>query len=263
MVSAFSGIFQMNVILDANVILAEIRWLALKRKKPDARSILFETLECETIKAFAPLFLIEEIEKNILIIAKEDGISSDILIAHWNSYKAYIQFVDIEDPTEEELTAAQDPKDLPYIKLQEMIDAGIYSNDPDIVAMNGRIINASIVARLRDYSRAAAIEYSLKFTGVASFAITTQMIVGAAELVKVLAAQAKRLPPWVAGVATLLVIIALAHPRTRSSVVLWIKSLPENLGNAGMQLLELSKPVIEAHYKARAAAESCLKEIKE
>jgi len=259
--SAFFKIFQINIILDANVILAEIRWLAIKRKNPDARSALMEVLECETVKAYAPHFLSDEIEKNVLKIAEEDSVSTEELLSYWNQYKPYIEFIDIEDPTEEELRAAQDPKDLPYIKLQNKVGAMIYSNDPHITAMGGRAIDATIVARLRSYSRSAAVEYSLKFAGASSILITQATVVAAFELTKMLIAQAKKIPPWGIAAGALLVVVAIAHPKTRAYAVSWIESLPQNLGDASKKILEFSAPLIEIHNEAKTDALCALEDI--
>lgn len=69
----FEGIFQTTLILDANIVLGEIRWLTLKRKNKDARSELRELMEARTILAIAPSFLKEEMELNLRKMAIHKG----------------------------------------------------------------------------------------------------------------------------------------------------------------------------------------------
>lgn len=131
----FPKIYQVSLILDANVIISDILWLAKKQKNPDARPRLLLALMCGTIKAYFPFFLIEELDKNLPKLAKEHNIPYEVLQSKWLEFKQYIELVDVDDPTDEEISAAQDSKDLPYIKLQEKIGAQIHSNDSDIIAM--------------------------------------------------------------------------------------------------------------------------------
>src|SRR5690606_7745893 len=125
----FQNLFQMNIILDTNVIISDILWLATKRKNPDARPSLLETIVSGTLKAYAPDFLLVELDKHLPRLSVERGIPLETLNKHWEEYRPYIELVAVEEPTEEEIAQAQDPKDLPYIKLQQKIGAKIYTKD--------------------------------------------------------------------------------------------------------------------------------------
>lgn len=259
--SAIAKIFQIDLILDANIIIEEVRWLAVKRKNPDAGTRLLEVLKCETVKAFAPEFLIVEVEKHLPKIAKDDSVSLDLLTEHWEEYRSYITFVTVDVATEEEIALAQDPKDLPYIQLQNKIGAGIYSKDSDIEAMNGRVIGLHVIASLRKYSRNAAVEYQLKCMGLMSMTVTAHVFMGAVELIKALTVKTKTLPSWVLWFGALLVVVALIHPTSRAMTENWIKSLPDKIETFGVTLLEAIIPLIEEHNIAKEGAQNALSDV--
>jgi hypothetical protein len=50
----WASVFRLNLIVDANVVLAELRWAVSKRESEVARSDLLEVLEVETVVAYAP-----------------------------------------------------------------------------------------------------------------------------------------------------------------------------------------------------------------
>ena len=261
--SSFAPLVQITLIPDANIILSEIRWLALKRKKPGSRPAFLEVLACGTVNACAPDFLIGEVEKNLIRISEEEAIPLEILSGHWKEYRSYIKFIQIDNPTQEEIEKAQDPKDIVYIKLQEKINAPIYSNDSDIPAMKGKLITVQVIATLKDYSRHAAIEYQLKFVGAMSLVVTHGMMRAATELIKVIASQTKKLPQWALWLGAFLVIIAITHPRSRGIAVSWIKSLSTNAQKIGVVLLEFSAPLIEEHNKAQQKTMAAIHHLKE
>lgn len=259
--SLFQNLFQMPIILDANVIISDLLWLAKKRKNPDVMPKLLNILVCGTLKAYAPAFLLEELDKNLPLLSEEHGIPLDTLNKHWEEYRPYIELVEVEEATEEEIAQAQDPKDLPYIKVQQKIGAKIYTKDTDISAMNGQATNKAIIICLNEYSQCATVEYSIKIMGVSSVLITQGMITGVAEIVKILSKQGQKLPPWALSIMALMVILAVAHPKSRAVLLSWIKKFPaERFLEACMSLMEVSVMLADKHYQAQEKAAKILED---
>jgi predicted nucleic acid-binding protein len=257
----FQNLFQMDIILDTNVIISDILWLATKRKNPDARPSLLETIVCGTLKAYAPDFLLEELNKHLPRLAAERGIPLETLNEYWEKYKLHIKLMAVEEATEEEIAQAQDPNDLPYIKLQQKIGAKIYTKDKDIAAMQGEITSKAIIIALHKYSYHATVEYSIKFMGASSIVITQKTIEGVVVLLKALSERAQKLPPWVLGGAALLVMLAVAHPKSRAAFMKWISQFPKDrFGEGFIALMEISMALADKHCQAQAEAKKILEE---
>lgn len=257
----FQNIFEMNIILDTNVIISDILWLATKRKNHGARPCLLQMLACGTLKAYSPKFLLEELDKHLPRLAIEREISLEVLNKCWDEYRPFIELVDVEAPTAEEIAQAQDPKDLPYIKLQQKIGAKIYSNDSDIAAMKGDVVSKSIIISLQQYSYHATVEYSIKWMGASSVIITQTAIEGISKLIGSLCMQAKKMPPWALSAGALLIIMAAIHPKSRSALLSWIRKFPSQQFTEGfVTLLELSITLAQKHYDAQEKARKILED---
>src|ERR1035437_3907333 len=64
---------QFRLVVDSNVILGDIIWLAAKRNNETATTQLMETIEAETIDVYGPPSLFEEVEEKIPLIAAQKG----------------------------------------------------------------------------------------------------------------------------------------------------------------------------------------------
>lgn len=257
----FQNLFQMPIILDTNVIISDLLWLAKKRKNPDVMPKLLNILVCGTLKAYAPAFLLEELDKNLPRLSEEHGIPLEIFNKHWDEYRPYIELVEVEEATEEEIAQAQDPKDLPYIKVQRKIGAKIYTEDTDISAMSGEVTNKAIIICLNEYSQYATVEYSIKIIGVSSVLITQGMIIGVAEIVKILSKQGQKLPSWALSIVALMIILAVAHPKSRTVLLSWIKKFPtERFLESFVSLMEVSVMLMDKHYQAQEKATKILED---
>jgi len=251
-------IFQVNLIVDANVIIADLRWLVLKRKNPDARPQLLEVLQAQTIKAFAPTFLHDELRTNIPLLAAKENLPLEELEAHWETYKALISFFDVGGPEE----GQQDPKDVPYLRLQTEIDALIVSNDSDIQQMGGRVVNVTLIAQLCTYSREAAIEYTLKMGGVLTIRISSTLLIVTSQFVRSLVPHVKKIPQWVWLLCLAMIAAGMAHPTTRIWIQNSLGSLSERSKKLGMVLFNHISPLILEHERAKQAALETLSDIK-
>lgn len=214
--AALGALFQIDLILDANVVIGELRWVTKHRVKPDARSALLEVMEAGTLKAWAPTFLESEVEKHIATLV-DAGSSESEVAAHWQRLRPHINFVDVGGAPENGEDFL-DPKDVPYLRLQKLIEAGILSKDHHINAMGGRAIHPfRILAALRAYSRASAVHVTIQVNGYRVGAFSLMAI---AELIGLASRSLKRVvgaaPRHVLLVVVLLATVAMAIPDVRA-----------------------------------------------
>lgn len=238
--------FQVNLILDANIVMRELLWLARKRINAAAKTDLMEVLDCTVVRAFAPSFLIREIKTNIPEVAAEFGISAANLELLWRSYRKRISFVAVGGPARRGKWV--DPKDAPYVRLQRKLQYPIVSLDPHLSAMGARVIHVQIFGPLRAYSRAAAIEYQLKVSGAVSAML-------AAAIGEALLSTITRLPPILLWGALIAAVAALAHPVSRRKILDVAAAVLEGSALAGGAFLKAIDPLIQAHLDAQRRAE--------
>jgi predicted nucleic acid-binding protein len=247
----FQGIFQLTVIIDANIILRDLLWLTKKRVKPDARSELKELLDAETVLAIAPTFLQEEIVHHIQKFSDERSIPHNVLMAEWETYKARIRFVDVGGPDQTFL----DPKDAPYIKLQRQSGHLIYSRDTDILRMGGMTAPPILFANLRLYSRQVVIEYTLKAGGQGTLVVTFALAAAVTKFTRALVGRASKGFLWT---AALVIVCALIYGPTRQFLKNLVAGLPEKSQRLGGWLSAEFAALADEHEKAKEAAGSAL-----
>lgn len=247
----FGEIFQLNLILDANTILSEIRWLCAKREKQHARTSLLESIDSTVIVAHAPTFLKEEVISHIPKIASEIGVNSELLITHWEEFEKKITFTDSGGPGDSEI----DPKDIPYSRLHEATGFPIATRDRDLAEMGAKIVEIEISTLTRDYSRNAAVQYKIALAGIGTIFISQALIRSAIAVIRSLAQKVSRVPAW----AWLLLIggciWAWSYPAFRSWLSRIVESLPEDSKALGSVLLvEISNLGIEYIESAEEAS---------
>lgn len=251
--SVLCQLYRVRFVVDANVILSDVRWLA-KRRNPEARTHLQEVLAAGTVVAFAPDQLDAEVRRHIPRIARKEQVEVSRLEAEWAAYRTQIRF---RTPMEGERPAwVQDPDDLPYMYLAAQIGAeAIYTHDSDLAAMGASVVGADVVIALRDYSRATSLEVTIKVGGavvVLAGGIAFQKLW---EWMRQFASALGRLPAWVKWVVAAAVVAAVVHPRGR----LWIKQaaacLPDRLGTTLRAVGPLvGRLIVEADSAKKEAA---------
>lgn len=150
-------VFQVGLILDANVVIGDLLWLARKRTDPAARTKLMELMDCELVRAHAPVFLVQEINLHLPLLAAEHAIDLKALRALWHQYRKRIRFVAVGGPAKK--AANGDPKDVPYLHLQQKLSYPIAYRDTDIPRMGGTVVRIQRFGALRADSRQTAVEY--------------------------------------------------------------------------------------------------------
>jgi len=247
----FQGVFQITVIIDANIVLRDLLWLTKKRINPGARSELKELLDAETVLAVAPTFLQEEIAYHIQKFAGERSIPLALLIAEWEAYKAQIRFVDVGGPDPSFL----DPKDAPYIKLQRESGHLIYSRDTDILRMGGIAAPPVLFASLRLYSRQVVIEYALKAGGQGTLVVSFALAAAVIKFTRALIGKVSKHFLWI---TALIIVCALIYSPTREFLKNFAVGLPKKAQNLGGRLSAEFAALADEHERAKQAARSAL-----
>lgn len=241
-------VFQVDVILDANVVIRDLLWLARKRTNPTARTELMEVMDCEVVRAHAPYFLIREINLHLPQLAEEHAIDLKALRTLWQHYRKRIRFVAVGGPAKEAVNG--DPKDAPYLRLQRKLSYPIASEDSDIARMGGTVVRIQIFGALRAYSRQAAVEYQLKVSGAMSAMILAGMFEGGVALAK----QIPALPKPVLWGGAALIGLLLLHPTARKKILEIGGDLIAGGALALGAAYEAVAPMLDEHYAAQSAA---------
>lgn len=252
---------RLSVIVDANVILADLIWLTKTRDNPKARTALQEVIAAETLVAVAPEWLEDEIQENIPEISEELSIPKDKLLKVWGNYSELIEFkpepqVDIDLPSN-----IQDPDDLPYLLLQKDTGHHIYSEDSDLAGMGANLIDSTVVMTLRDYSRYEAVELTI-FTGSM---VVTGIGFGAIKMVwggvKTFYGAFVSLPHWAKYLIVGLVLGALVHPNTRNMISTFVKDSQKKASSGFKTLSEALEPILDQFSETQEKSDKKLSEL--
>lgn len=224
---------QFRFVVDTNVVLGDLRWLAFKRKNDEAKTALIEVIEAGTIDVYVPPSLFDEVDEHITKIANEEGKSETALRDQWREYQSKLKVCEPDREKVETLLHGKDPDDAFFIALAESISAvGVLSNDRDIEQMGGRRISVDRVLSLRDYSRAAAVELHIKCMGVSIGWIGMLALVSAVQGVKAVLEGISKAPDWVKLAFVLGAVFCVVHPGSREAIANGLKRAFEGIRNA-------------------------------
>jgi predicted nucleic acid-binding protein len=255
----FANIAQLNLVLDASVVLADLRWHATKRRSSEARSSLFEVLQAETIVPYAPTFLENEVQEKIPEIACRSDVSADVLFTLWLQYKPLITFIDTGGPDRD----YKDPKDAPYVKLQRQLNAPVLTKDQDFRKMACPAVGHEVISVARTYSRQAAIEYTIKSGGICATVVPIGIVCGLLDCTKSLVGAFRRLPPSIQGCIVVAATIAIAHPDSRAKIVGALKATIDHASSFRDVALDELIPLVDQHVVAKQEASEALAKLVE
>lgn len=194
----------------------------------------------ETIIAYVTPTVVSEVEEKLPFIADKRGLSHDVLLREWATYKGMLHIKEPDHAKLEPYANGQDPDDAPTLALADTLQAcGILSLDSDILAMGGRLIPIEFIFQARDYSRKAAISVSIRVGGYF-------IVVGASGALKVLtsaieqsAAWFRKLPHSAKSLAFMVLILGILHPKVRNSIAASANMIGGKLPGALSQILQL------------------------
>ena len=126
-------ILQIRAIVDANVVQRELRWRLGFREKPDARSGLEEAIDAGVLVLIAPDFLKLEIEKYLLAMADQSGVTLADAQREWELFQAKLCFYRPLSQVTEGMVV--DPKDLPYKYASDDLALPVYTQYADLMIL--------------------------------------------------------------------------------------------------------------------------------
>ena len=253
--SQFTSFVKLRVIVDANAILKDLRWLAKNRHNERARPSLLELLEARAIAAYAPTFLSTEVSKHIAQIAAKQGLDEAVMQMYWCRYEALLVFIDVGEPPPDDGTYI-DPKDVPYIELQRRISAPIVTDDAHIARMGGLAMKTEIALTMRTYARASAVHMSLEVAGVVTLDVSLKALMAAVLLVR--RNIGPMLPKFPKGAWAVLIgmgCLAVLHPSSRKWIATAVETTIDRAASAGAIIM----PMLEALQADHAAAQEVRK----
>ncbi len=252
-----TSVVQATVILDANVVIADLIWLCGKRKKGDARSTLLELLECATVSAYAPTFLAVEVENHFPLLREEQGIDPDLARREWNRFVPRINFIEVGGP-DASYAGVTDAKDVPYVRLQQRVPVPIVSADPHLARMGASVIRIQIFAPLRSYSRQRAVEYQIKVAGIGAVFAAGLAAKLAIDGARAAGRAVANLPKPVLAIGAVGLIAAFVHPTSRKWIFERLEKAADVAGTAAGGIYEFLQPMLAEHYSAKQSADACL-----
>jgi predicted nucleic acid-binding protein len=209
-----------RLVLDANVLLSEVRWLVKKRKDPSARTALQEALASGTLVGFAPTYLEEEMYRQLAALAQEEQLSHDALQETWAQYKVALIFYDAGGPSSSSDGSHVDPKDVPYVEAYSALGAAaIMTADPHLLRMGARTVDAELSIRMRSYARDASVDFTLRVGGLVLGTAAIAGVIGLAKIGVALIGIISRLPPSLRLVAWVCLIGALVYRPNRQRLL--------------------------------------------
>ncbi|NVK17766.1 MAG: hypothetical protein HWE30_03635 [Methylocystaceae bacterium] len=243
-----------KVVLDANMAAAD---LLHKIKRPDVSETSIE--ECAiagVLEVHAPRWLDHEMTNSTIPqLAKKKKMDEVELQAMWVNYKQIVQWDEslLEPPSEE--SSHSDHKDVPYVELQEKIDAiGILSRDKHIGELGGRKLKLEFVMSARRYARAETVQMSLHIGGVIIGTISLEALKAIIGGIKNIY---DAIPPALKVIAFVFVAYMIINPEARASIV-------KKLGPIGDFLSELIPEIgsmMAVAIQKKAEAHTALSEI--
>lgn len=215
---------EFRIVVDTNVVLGDVRWLAHKRKDSAARTALIETIDAGTLDVYVPPSLHDEMEEHLLRISIEEGLDHSRLMAVWAEYQLKLKVLDPDPSVVQSYSDGVDPDDAVFIALAEVIGAvGVLSNDRHIAIMGGKRISVDCVLSMRDYSRATAVELNIKCAGVglglASIAVMKSLFDG----IRAILLAISRAPDWLKLALVVGAAFCVLHPGARVNIASGLK----------------------------------------
>lgn len=245
---------QVRLVADANRIHAELRWRLRKRRHPDHRSAIHESIEAGVAVFLAPEYVKKEVEKYYEAIAADTCTTVAEVQKEWTQFQQYVGFyAPQERPSSSETYA--DIKDFPYVATWREVDAqAVYTADPHLAAMGAAVVSVFIDTQLRDYARASTVQIAVRIGSSLSVFVGWEFLRGLYNLLVRVVHALRRLPPEAQAILAAAVSLALLHPRTREGLQRGWNSLKTSVAvrALGDSFVEFGSQAAEAEEKARS-----------
>lgn len=249
---------QFRVVVDANVVFAELLWLTGRRKKPKARTILQELIAAGTILLIAPSWLDQEVHEHAEENAAAAGVSTREYLLAWKAYSASIRFLRTKDNTR---IPEVDRDDVAYVSVYQDTKAhAVYSGDHHIARMGARTIDQDVIIALRNYSRDAAWQYAIQYGGMAAVVASAQLLIASLQMLAGMARLVRSSPTWVRLSLLAAGIALIAHPTSRAWLVRKARRIGSTLHTAGREAARTALQLgAEAAFRTQQANDALSK----
>ena len=239
----FNGMIQgaatFSIVIDSNVVIGDLLWLVVKRRNPEATTELMEIIDAGTAVVYGPPRLLQEVQEKIPLIAAEKGLDAEKLFAEWESYRARFEVINPDQSHVRALEGSVDPDDADFVALAQTISAaGVLSKDKHIAMMGGNQISVKTIASLRGYSRATAIELTVKVNGLVltlvGMAAIRSLFLGFRALIESL----NRAPEWVKVALVAGGVFAASHLGTSEYLIRHFKVALDGIRDVSPKVIE-------------------------
>lgn len=228
---------QLHLIVDTNVLVEDLRFLAKRRRDPSARTSVQELLASETVVGYYPEEALPELEAKLDEIASRHAIDRADLSRLWEEYRRRLHICPAGriPPATADCEQLRDPTDLPFLALRHRVGAdAILTKDADVSAAGTPVVPLVVVRiDLRDWARAKGMYLGVVVGGTM---ILTVPILAAVALLQEIARAVAKLPAWLQVLLAVGVIAAIVHPRLRAAIGKAASSLGRQLSTAWANL---------------------------
>jgi len=229
--TAFGPLARFELVIDTNILVNDVRWLAEKRLNPAARTDLLECVVAGTIVAHITPEVALEVEEILARLAIDQGINLEQCLREWRSYKKLLSVCRADPAVIAKYLSGADPDDAPTLALAETLRAaGIVSRDLHIRQMGGTAIPVSFVTEVRDYSRKACISLTIEICGYTLVVGTVGALKIAVTAIRNAVAGFVRLPDGIKWLCLAALLIILLNPKARGAVLNWIENAAKAIG---------------------------------
>jgi len=255
------SIFQLRLVIDTNAVISDLLWMA-RRKREENKTAIIEVIQAGTLIAYAPVQLKHEIEEHLPKIANKKNIPFEKMQNEWLAYQQYIEFIEIDEEELIKYENSVDPKDAPFVILSEILNvAGVISNDPHIEQLGGKRIALDIRLSLRDYSRSAAVAFSIRLGGVALSYVSVCLLAALGKGVGKLLQAIINLPDKAKMLLIAGLVLVFLMPSTRSRLFAYFQSVKGLFGETWEQISPSIAELIKDASEKGKEAEFKLQEI--
>lgn len=255
------SIFQLRLVIDTNAVISDLLWM-VRRKQEDNKTAIIEVIQAGTLIAYAPEQLKNEVEEHLPIIAKKKNLSLEKIYKEWVDYQQYLEFIEIDDNQIKQYENSADPKDAPFVILAEMLNvAGVISDDPHIEALGGKRIALDIRLSLRDYSRSAAVAFSLRLGGVALSYMSVSLLGALGKCIGKLLQFIINLPDKVKIMLIIGLVLVFLFPSTRTRLLAYFQSVKGLFGETWAEISPSIAELIQEAFEKGKETELKLQEI--
>lgn len=162
---------QIRLVLDTNIVIGELLFVASKRRNISARTALREAMDSGVILTIAPTKMHEEVDRHIPRLARERSLPEAKLREAWQDLQTRIEFHEVKtNPLQRENVRDQD--DIEFVVLYKKSGAAaVLTRDLDIPAMGAKSVGPEVLPSVRDYARVKSPEVSLRIGNILIFGI--------------------------------------------------------------------------------------------